>query len=513
MQYLVLGNPMWSGQLALQGGWRRLFWTSAFYALLLVVVCAVALKWQEFKTEREAAIWIIKTLPYVQILVLFASGMPARAKAMIRDHTTVMIESIRIAPMRATSVVAGYLFGPVIATLIAWLIGVVVGWVVINAYGLGGSGDWMFGNAVLLISVMTAWSLQVFLGVGPKKPNGAIIAAYVAFFFMGRINEALQCAPGTSLFLGLHPAVSSMGIMRGAYPAQNSLAIGLFASVVMTLFWFWAAVRRFRRPESSALSARGAVILIGLWAMCAGGSFLNKDVLHAGSRIIGEKTLPLMGMIVATLSMVAIGLPIAAAAQSFRSEVLQSREPMGRLKSKIWPSAIAALLIALMLMWVITYAYMNWNQKFNDLWLVLVASTLLYFGAFRCGAFRKGSTTSTWTKIIAYWVLPAIIAAVWMGVELSRDFAPQSTRMGVLFYLSPIGTLISTWWFPDSYFQIGIVVQLGIAIAVVVVGYWVERSFRRKREDRFELDAIGRDVPIVSDTDTHSVPSNNGDET
>lgn len=513
MQYLVLGNPLWSGQLALLGGWRRMFWTLAVYALLLVVACAVALKWAEFRTEREAAIWVLKYLPYIQILVLYAGGLPTRAKAMIRDHTTLMIESIRISPMSAYAVVGGYMFGPVIGTLLSWMIGVVVGWVLITAYNIGGGGDWLAGNGVLLIAVMTAWALQVFLGVGSKKPNGAIIVAYFAFFFLGRVNEALVCAPGTSLFLGLHPAILSLGVMRGVYPAQYSLAIGLFASVVMTLFWFWAAVRRFRRPEASALSPRGAVILCALWALCAGGTYLNLDVLHAGSAIVSQKTRPLMGMLMSTLAMIFAGIPIAASTLTTRVEILQSQNPTGKLKSRSWPSAIAGLLIALTLMWVTTHGNVQSDLTFTSVALVLIASTVTCFGAFRRSAIRLGTTVPAWSHLAAYWVLPAIVAAVWLSIELARTTGNKDAHIGLLFFFSPLGALISTWWFPDSYFDIGIVVQFSLAILVLMVGYWVERSFRREREDRIELKSIELAEAPPPAADAYSVPSNNGDDT
>ncbi|GJM25154.1 MAG: hypothetical protein DHS20C16_15690 [Phycisphaerae bacterium] len=513
MEYVSLGNPIWSGQAVLQGGWRRLFWSNSTYGLILVAGCAIAIKSGEFNSEAQAANWALRTLGYLQIAVLYLSGMGARAKALTRDHTSVMLESIRIAPMRSIAVVSGYVFGPIGATLVSWMVGGVVGFVLIQAYGLGGAGDWLVGNIVVLASAMSAWSLQVFLGVGLKKPNNAIIGLLVACFFLDFSRNLLVSFPGLTLFLGLHPAMLGLGIMRCAYPDPDVLAVGLLACLIMSAFWWWAAAKRFRRPDLPALGPGLALIFCGLWSCSAAYGYVKADALYSNAFLLGKNIRPTMRMIMCFAAMIVVCIPISSAMQMVRVEILRLRNPLDRIRARVWPYLIASLALAVTSLCAVAGGNEQLKETLNDSIFMLSGICLMSFGLFRWSCIRTGNPTTAWTQLVAYWILPVIVASSWFGFQVARHAKEESDSLGILFTASPIGGFIAAWMPVNAPVRGGIVVQFILAVVVIVAGYWLERSFRKERFNRFSSAEAGQLATGTNDGEPYSVPSNNGDET
>ncbi|MEZ6083863.1 MAG: hypothetical protein R3E58_07960 [Phycisphaerae bacterium] len=523
MKYATLGNPIWSGQLVLLGGWRRILWSASLYALIAGVACAMYIQVDDFGPPPRAANGILRFLAFVQLAILFASAATARNKALTRDHQSLMIESIRTAPLPAGLIVLGYVFGPVVGTIATWLAGVLIGAVLIVGYGLGGMQDWLVGNLLLLFSVMTAWMLQVFLGVGFKKPSNRIMIAYVICFVLTRAEMAILILPGLPIFLGFHSAWLSMTMMQGKLLSDGRLAVALAGNLVMAVFWWWAAARRLRRPDLPALSTRGAFALCGLWLVCSVVGFYLVDDLFAGSQLLREDLDTPMTLALSGSMLLFVAFPISSALQRLRISILESRSPLKEPRSSSILVAMLALSIMLGALWLVVRGNPFMNEQLIATALILVATTLTFHGLLQASIFRKGQTITGWTQMVAFWILPAVIAGAWQGIQLVRDTIRETEPMSWLFTVSPVGGLITIWSEVDAPINIGTGVQFAVAVLAMLYGFSAERKFRSDRQARLEerrtrdtehMPEIPASVLSTDiDEDSYSVPSNKGDDT
>ncbi|NOX59060.1 MAG: hypothetical protein GXP29_09415, partial [Planctomycetes bacterium] len=425
MRYLTLGNPMWSGQIVMLGGPRRVIWTTSFYAMILCVGCALGVKFREFGAPPQAAARILQFLSFIQIFVLYVMGSSARLKAMQRDHQSRMLESIRISPMRAWTVIVGYMFGPAAQPIINWFIGVIVGFGLIIAYNLGGPRDWVIGNLLLLVAVQTAWAFQVFLGVGLKKAANQAIFAYVGCFFIAR-SVATLFVVGTSLFLGLQPAMLSMEIMLGGDSVDKEFSTAILASVIMTLFWGHAAAKRFRRPDLPALGVASSMCLCILWASCMvmGNTQALLNLVLVGMPF-GADGIPAAIMYICGSLLIFAAIPISSAAQVFRIGILRSNTPLKRTRSAIVPIFIASLSVSVAALALVMDKNVLEDPRFIDSALIMAATGLMFCGVIRLSCFRWRGPTTAWTLMAAFWLLPVLVSGVWRGIQLTRELVSE----------------------------------------------------------------------------------------
>jgi hypothetical protein len=447
------------------------------------VACALFIQIDEFGPPSRAANRMLAFLGFIQLGVLYGSGSSARNKALTRDHQSQMIESIRTSPTPAGIIILGYVFGPVLGTIAIWFAGVVIGMWLIVGYDLGNMQGWLVGNVLMLFSVLTAWTMQVFLGVGHKKPTNRLIIAYVVCFVLSRAEMAILVLPGLPIFLGFQSAWMSMQMMLNRLATDSRFSVALAANLVMIVFWWWAAARRLRRPDLPALSTRAALGLCLLWYTCSVVGFHLVQELFAGSQLLREDITAPMILALSSSMLVFVAFPISSALQRLRIEIFESRDPLKHPRSMCILVVLLSLVIQLGAMSLVMDGNPFENQKFVMTNLILLAAAMTFYGALQASCFRKGQTLTGWTQMVAYWVLPTIIASVWQGIQIVREVIRESDPMGAMFSFSPLGGLISIWSGIGAKVTMGIGVQFGIAVLALIYGYRAEKAFRRRRHD------------------------------
>ncbi len=506
MQYPALGNPIWSGQLVLLGGWRKVFWSAGLYALIAGVVCALFISVDDFGPPAAAANRILSFLALIQLAVLYGSGSSIRTKALVRDHQTQMMESIRTSPTPAGLIVLGYVIGPAIATIATWLAGMLVGLWLIIGYDLGSIQSWVVGNILMLFSAISAWTMQVFLSVGLKKPTNRLMIAYVACYILVQAESAILLLPGLPIFLGFQSGWMSLRMMRVNLATDSYFSVALAANFGMIVFWWWAAARRLRRPDLPALTTRGALLLCLLWYTCSVVGIHLVRNLFAGSQFLKQDIKDPMILALCGSMLIFVAFPISSAIQRLRIGIFESQNPLKHPRSNCVLVAILSLVIQLVALGLAIYDRSFNNEQLVMTVLILVATAMAFHGLLQASCFRKGQTATGWTQMVAYWVLPIILASVWHGIQITRGVINDSEPMNALFSFSPVGALISLWAGVDAEVKIGIGVQFGVAVLALIYGYGAEKSFRRQRHAVL-AERTHRDPTA------YSVPSNSGDET
>ncbi|MFQ5592350.1 MAG: hypothetical protein ACE5HE_14405, partial [Phycisphaerae bacterium] len=156
-------------QYHLLGGRRRLL---AIACICLAALVAGTMALRQLLWHAKPAVlagWILNGLAAVQIVVVALGGCHAVYRAMLRDHDAKMLESHRLTPMSNLTVVIGYLFGSTIQILVVLAVIALFGCALTF---LGGYpvADWVYGNALLLNSAVTLWSIVLLAGLHASKP-------------------------------------------------------------------------------------------------------------------------------------------------------------------------------------------------------------------------------------------------------------------------------------------------------------------------------------------------------
>ena len=92
MNYVSLGNPIWSGQVHILGGVRRLAATAAIYGGLIMMSSFLWVR-ASGGTLAGAVREVLQLLAVGQIGILVLGGLGAVHRALLRDHNTRMIDT------------------------------------------------------------------------------------------------------------------------------------------------------------------------------------------------------------------------------------------------------------------------------------------------------------------------------------------------------------------------------------------------------------------------------------
>ncbi len=479
MAYASLGNPIWSGQGQLLGGVRKLATSSMVFAVILMVAFVVMRRIQHDLPTSAVAGRALVYLSWIQWASLLVGGTAAVLKALVRDQQTRMIESLRLAPISGLSVVAGYALGPALSVLAHWAVGFVFGVGLILLGGAGDVRDWTMGHLLVLLVALLVWNLQVFLGVGTGKPAAVVIPLLIACFVLSMMDNVIRFMPGFALFVGGHLAFASRAVAVGGQTMDRALAVSLFATVVMVVFWSYAVGARFRRPYLPALSVGAALTLVVLWAGCNIVGLRMVGGLY--SQPIAEGSRQIMGLVVMHALIVFGCLPVSSAAQ-VRRRTLLGGAPIRWGDG--WPPVIAASLSALLTIGALVLVARESALPAETMVLPgavgVVSAVLLALGVLKISCLIWERTPPGWAILVVLWGAPLLISPIWDAVaeELQR---PRPAASHLLFVSSPAGGLISiargddwpVWW--------GWPVQLGLAGAVLLFAHRVERRFLAHR--------------------------------
>lgn len=484
MSYVSLGNPIWSCQFQLLGGTRRIIPVAVVYTSLLV---GVYFMFQQLLSDefplRQISKGAIGVGAVIQCGLLVIVGAGAIHKALMREFTTGMIDSYRTSRIGAVTAVIGYMFGGTLQVILLWLIGVGVGALICTAGQAGGVREWLNGNVCLIPSALCMWSLQVFFGVGHKKPaNVAVLAVVISFVLSGVIRE-IPYLGGSYFLIGGASGIQAYAMMNGA-GALSDAAPAIGAALLMTVFWLAAAARRFRRPYLPALDPLAAVGLLLAW--CAAG--VIGAVMLDGNPVIGtpDADQRKLGMVVLPVIALLIAMLPAMMATPLRRRVICGWRP--RYRHERWP-AIFVIVMAI----IITDLF---AEALSGGWGIGPAIAI----PFRTGAPWPFTTPISFyvapavvfVSSLVMWsvyrrnqvgAIPIMVLILWFGVPL-LDLARlsmtganvQPPQFSILLSSSPAGSILNEVYRLKAPITAGLAVQVGLAILAL----WMARSARAR---------------------------------
>jgi len=503
-----LPNPIWLVQFRLLRG-RRIMLIAALWSAGLVVVPLAIHRLEPSWTAAEA----FKALAVLQILTVL-SGCSAVFRAIGRDRATRMLESHRLSPINASTVVVGYLFGPTMQTLLLFLVTVVYGTALALVSDLSAAG-WLAGNLVLLTTALMAWSLVICSGTGSEKPINPT-GIFVGAGFVGAMLGA--ALPGVGLVTGAFSVVGGFWAMTGRFEwAANptavvaggnlqppAMAVLMVANLLMTLVWSSASARRYRRPDRPAFDARNGTVLLILWLAGAGLGIALFDRLSPGTI---ETSRQFQFIATLLLSLLLAAVPVSGACID-RARLLKGGQATAwaeRVSSR-W--VIMACVGAVCLAMGLSGAY--WEDGENRVavafaratagpWactvLAAVAGMTALDGFFRVMYLaRRRILGPSAAFVFAIWLAPPAVdylLGLWRSSRLADPFG--SLDFSLLFGCSPPATIVAVWTDLNVPVWPGLIVQVVLAAVMTRLAIKAERAeIRRRRADGLELPGLRR---------------------
>ncbi len=467
--FVALPNPLWSCQLHILGGPRRMAVVATVYASVLVGL--LLLFRMPFKDvpitgfAHEA----LKYLAGWHCLLVTLGGCAAISKALHRDHQTRMIESHRTSPMSGVTVALGYIIGPNLQILGILLVGAVVGvalvWIARDDMQL-----WIMSHVYLVMVVISVWSAAVFFGIGTSQRRSQF--ATVFGISAATIGAWLSIIPAFAVLSGMGSVLWCYGMLLAVPGIERGMGLVLGLALGMSLFWIGSAARRFRHPFQSALNPLSAAVLVTIWVIVSaivtqvGPSNLGllKNVF---SLRIAVWCVPLSALCIAPL-------PFAMAAIQRRSAIQSRAGRPAQSAARCWRWAVIGVaLFGLAELSVIGVSRVNpeVNRVVQGMdasaWQVLLVSgTLGIFTA--CAVLESalmlfGKFLLGFVAIISLWVFPPIVDFVRTSL-----FETTGPDLGVLSGCSPAGMIALMALRGSDHVWVGLLVQLSSAVVAML---------------------------------------------
>ena len=490
MAYVRIGNPIVSCQYRLHGGAGMLAKTFVYAAVVVGIIVLYHRVEAPIATVSTTALMALEKGAWLQAIILVLGGAGAIARGLTRDQSTRVIESYRMSPLGAFRVVTGYMFGCTLQILLLYAVGVVLGLglCVLASISLR---HWLLGNFFLLASATSIWSLAVFAGVGAGKPTNLM-----PLFVLGSALSPviMNFAPGLALFMGSYAIGRSIEYMLGRTGPASGLGVAFGISALMTVFWGWAAARRYRRPHLPALGIVGALLFVALWlTMFVTGLRLLERLLPPGWQL--EQAL--LGILVMTLlsPCLVAHLPVAAAVQIRRRQILGARPADWGERIAPWAAGAASIGLMLIMIGVVRFTAVFpapsgppgpaaspflelrvWGVTATALILALVTVA----GLLRLSYFTTGRSLLASVGAVLLWGLPPLID------HLLVSFSLPQIRIHLEDYSFLLGC--SPWFsiglacvYPAYPVVPGLVFQLATAAGATLLGNRAERLLIQKR--------------------------------
>lgn len=493
MSYAASLHPLVWSQLHLLGGPRRLLGFAMGYTALLILG---AVGFRALDPAQPIAAYCdsaISLLTGGQCLVIVLGGSNAVYRALLRDSTSNMLESHRLAPMGGLTVVSGYLLGATLQTLMIYLINMAFG-VALIRLGTQGLASWVTGNICLLLVTPVLWSLTLLLGMSRKKPMSPMGILVI----MAMLSGVLYFVPGLGLLSGFYGVGVSVGTMIGADPVPPPLLFAVvLASMFVAVLWSRAAIRMYLRPDLipfDTLRALGVLLLwlaIGALALYAprieavrtASPWAGEFSQDSGVREYLERT----GTATLLMTLVLAVWPIAAAAKTKRRLVLGGRPfYRGDRISTHAATILAAVLVVLFAVWCCTEFFSQ--PRFVRLAVAIaVGAALFAVHGLLTRAYSLGERFSraVVAYIVFFWIAPFCLV-LWQEALDIRNH-PLAIFPAWLGEISPFVTLANLTFSERDHNVVGLAVQVVLGAGCYLWGARALSGFvatRRKQSKK-----------------------------
>lgn len=480
-------NPLVWVQFRLQGGWRRLGW--------ICIVCvggflvAASAMWKLTGRGNFPA-FCGSTLNIVGILLavlMIIGGSNAVHRAVRKDQSTRMMESHRLSPITGFQALVGYMIGPAVHVLVLYVLGTLVGAYLASVANVP-VASWFITVAYLLIAAGMVWSLSLLHALSTSK-GGNPILALILIASMGGF-AVVSVVPPLAFVLGINIVLfvigQATGVGGGAAGAPAHLFATLGAELVMTAFWCFAIVRKFRRPDRPPFEVGWGFLFLMVGLLISAGGILLRDALrgsgdHASSGVVVVATMLLMML---------VGCVPVYGAEFIRMAGRRNLTPGAPLERPAFviPATTALIVIASALTvtaWrqvggtdstLIQLTPVGWTLVTIIVasWFIGTAGVLRLLQAARYRAVIM--PVALWT--FALWGIPPFVEQLRrLSVSLASDAEPSWSS---LIACSPAGALIAVWTDIRLSVWPGVVFQAAVAVGVFWVGHAMMAKKRRR---------------------------------
>ncbi|MBN1491344.1 MAG: hypothetical protein JXA69_15630, partial [Phycisphaerae bacterium] len=263
-------SPVLWVQFRLSGGWRNALLVLCGYGVLLAVLAVFTFHGPiKVSSKTVASGWLI-TMNMIQTGLLVLVGTGAVRRAILQDFTTGLFDSHRLTPMTGPAAVLGYMIGPNVGPLMFLGINAAAGLVLCPMCGHP-IPEWLLGIGFELMFALLLWAFAAVSALGTQGSAKLV----VLILFLAAVGgwAIIVLVPGIGLLaLGVLAAMLNLmpGIAGTMMPGTSLATLTLAAQGVLGAILFWAAVRKYRRPDLRAFPIWLALALVGSQAVMGG---------------------------------------------------------------------------------------------------------------------------------------------------------------------------------------------------------------------------------------------------
>jgi hypothetical protein len=478
----LLNNSMAWVHYRMKGGLRNAFLFAAGYFLIVggLIVFSVRVDPRAMQSTLQG--WMIALL-FLQIGILVLYGGGAVRNVIRKDFTTGMIASHRLMPISGTEAMVGYVLGsaaqPVAVAIANLLLGVLVtGPASLNTV------DWLKGNALLGLFALCAWIVVAAIAMLSPKSAGGLMAGLMILAVPG--SMILVAVPALTAICSPLVGPTIYGLVMKGSPWSPVLHTSTSAQVAVTILFFIAGARKFRRDDVLAVGPILGLVLVAMFSVISIAAILNWRSLQP--MLFGMTgRMPELQLISSTIMGLLLAfLPVSAAAwlqESYHRRKRLGDSALGRRPLNFVVVAIvAAALIAMMGRFCSPMGRRPYHPEFIT--FLCLAAALLPIGCVMRWRYRTRSTAATFVClwIVVAWVGPWLVSAaivVARGYGEAVRLADAWEQSEFITGFSPIGTIIAVWASPDIQLVCGLVFQVVLAAVVFALA--------RRRRDTGEI--------------------------
>jgi hypothetical protein len=440
--FMGIDNSIGWAHWQLKGGWRNLITTIVGYIILLILVMSLSIRaTPSDRVSETLAAWrnILLGLQ-AGVLVLFAAG---RIGTAIRaDQTSRMYESHRLMPIPAAAAVSGYLWGPTLQPLLLAAANFVSGLLVTIGAGMGADA-WVYPNVILLLFSLFVWVLSAYAACFGKNAGALVFVPLLGFtFFQGlpflvlpALRVLISPIAGKTIFV-------ASNFLAGGWSLPISQVLAVVAQIYIGSIFYRGAMRKYVRPERTALGVVLALLLLAGWVAISMLGLIMWDDFRPNFLFRDDD--PRLAAVASMVSAMIVAL--VAIANS-------ARDP----RTAKWSPLIALLCAGIILIMTITFVgpVDRLELKQNLLPMspqpqISIIQTALVVCAFTitlCFVLRiiYRFTQSGW-QFAAIWIVIASAGPIML------DYAAWTARqtydpfeMTALSAASPVGALVMSW--------------------------------------------------------------------
>jgi len=467
-------NPLLWVHFRLAGGLRNAITLGVGYALIAGVVAVFTFGGDlGVKPAAIATAWLL-VMSMLQSGILVLAGAGSIRRAIQQDFATGMMDSHRLTPISGPSAIFGYIIGPNIGPLLLLGMNTLFGLPLCAVSGYP-VHEWLTGILVTLVFAGMVWCATAVVAMVTQGYGGVVALVGISTLMAGWL--VVPIVPGlAALVFGVVAATFSMLPGSGGILSLDLLPITatILAQVVVAATCFWAAARKYRRPDRRAFSAWLAFALLAEFALVGG---LGIAVWKARPQPLRDvPSAHISTQIIATLTVLAVlaMLPISAMVQAHvawqRRHRLEPGRPGRRPPFPLLGVLLAALFIVgavavfvegavvhriTLAAWRLTDGpghLREWLLSFVVLAVGLMPPALLLRPSYRRNA-SGAVIVGLW--FLLTWLLPPLLDLI-----LNVSLAPTGdATVTWLTGISPIGALVLVWYRLPISLVPGLVVQ------------------------------------------------------